>query len=74
MCKEELVRIPCIKKEAAPTDCMDLEEVDNKYQQYMQLWILYADISIELRKKTELLKESAVKGLWTLHHRHPTPS
>ena len=26
----------------------------------MQLWILYADISIELRKKTELSKESAV--------------
>ena len=25
MCKEELIRIPCIKKEAAPADCMDLE-------------------------------------------------
>ena len=25
MCEEELIRIPCIKKEAAPTDCMDLE-------------------------------------------------
>ena len=62
MCEEELVRIPCIKKEAAPTDCMDLEEVENKYRQYMQLWILYADISIELRKKTELSKESAVNA------------
>ena len=28
----------------------------------MQLWILYADISIELRKKTELSKESAVNA------------
>ena len=33
MCEEELVRIPCIKKEAAPADCMDLEEVENKYRQ-----------------------------------------
>ena len=62
MCEEELVRIPCIKKEAGPTDCMDLEEVENKYRQYMQLWILYADILIELRKKTELTKESAVNA------------
>ena len=28
----------------------------------MQLWILYADISIELRKKAELSKESAVNA------------
>ena len=31
MCKQELIRIPCIKKEAQPADCMDLEEVENKY-------------------------------------------
>ena len=62
MCVEELVRIPQIKKEAAPTDCLDLEEVENKYQQYVQLWILYAEISIELRKKSELSKESAVNA------------
>ena len=62
MCVEELERIPRIKKEAAPADCMDLEEVENKYRQYMQLWILYADISIELRKKSELSKKSAVNA------------
>ena len=62
MCVEELERIPQIRKEAAPADCMDLEEVENKYQQYMQLWILYAEISIELRKKSELSKESAVNA------------
>ena len=39
---------------------MDLEEVENKYRQYVQLWILYAEISIELREKSELSKESAV--------------
>ena len=31
MSVEELERIPHIKKEAAPADCMDLEEVENKY-------------------------------------------
>ena len=41
---------------------MDLEEVENKYRQYMQLWIMYAEISIELRKKSELSKESAVNA------------
>ena len=60
MCIEELERIPRIKKLAAPTDCMDMEEIENKYRQYIQLWILYAEISIELKKKTELSKESVV--------------
>ena len=41
---------------------MDLVEVENKYQQYMQLWILYTEISIALRKKSELSKESAVNA------------
>ena len=62
MCVEELERIPQIKKDAAPADCMDLLEVENKYRQYIQLWILYTEISIELRKKTELSKESAVNA------------
>ena len=62
MCVEELERIPGIKKQVAPADCMDLEEVENKYRQYMQLWILDAEISIELRKKSELSKESAVNA------------
>ena len=53
---------PQNQKEAAPADCMDLEEVENKYRQYMQLWMLYAEISIELRKKSELSKESAVNA------------
>ena len=39
---------------------MDWEEIENKYQQYLQLWILYAEILIELKKETELSKESAV--------------
>ena len=39
---------------------MDMEEIENKYRQYIQLWILYAEISIELKKKSELSKESVV--------------
>ena len=41
---------------------MDLEEIENKYQQYLQVWILYVEISIELKKKSELSKESAVNA------------
>ena len=62
MCIEELERILQIKKIAAPADCMDLEELENKYRQYLQLWILYTEISIELKKKSELSNESAVNA------------
>ena len=41
---------------------MDMEEIENKYRQYIQLWILYAEISIELKKKSELSKESVVNA------------
>ena len=57
---EELERIPLIKKIAAPTDCMDLEEVEHKIHQYLQFWILYAEISVELKRKSGLSKESTV--------------
>ena len=57
---EELERIPLIKKIAAPADIMDLEEVECKICQYLQLWKLYAEISVELKRKSELSWESAV--------------
>ena len=57
---EELERIPLIKKIAAPADIMDLEEVECKIRQYLQLWKLYAEISVELKRKSELSWESAV--------------
>ena len=60
LCMEELERIPLIKKIAAPTDCMDLEEVEHKIHQYLQFWILYAEISVELKRKSGLSKESTV--------------
>ena len=60
LCMEELERIPLIKKIAAAADTMDLEEVKHKICQYLQLWILYAEISVELKRKSKLSKESAV--------------
>ena len=39
---------------------MDREEAESKILQYSQLWQLYAEISVELKKKSELSQESAV--------------
>ena len=61
MAQEEMLeRIPNIKKLAGPADTMSLEETEHKIYQFCQLWQLYADISMELRKKSELSQESAV--------------
>ena len=38
----------------------DREEAESKILQYSQLWQLYAEISVELKKKSELSQESAV--------------
>ena len=58
--KEKLKRIPMIKKIAGPVDVMDKEEAESKILQYGQLWQLYAEISVELKKKSELSPESTV--------------
>ena len=49
-----------IRKIAGPADVMDREEAESKILQYSQLWQLYAEISVELKKKSELSQESAV--------------
>ena len=41
-------------------DIMDLEEVKYRIHQYCQLWKLYAEISVELKRKSKLSRESAV--------------
>ena len=56
----KLERIPLIKKIAVPADIMDLEEIEGKTRQYLQLWKLYAEISVELKRRSELSQESAV--------------
>ena len=58
--EEALERIPNIKKLAGPADTMSLEETEHKIQQFCQLWQMYADNSVELKKKSELSQESTV--------------
>ena len=58
--EESLERIPNIKKLAGPADTMSLEETEQKICQFCHLWQLYADTSVELKKKSELSQDSAV--------------
>ena len=58
--EEKLERIPLVKKVAAPADIIDLEEVEHKIHQYCQMWKLYAETSVELKRKSTLSQESAV--------------
>ena len=58
--EEALERIPNIKKLAGPADMMSLEETEQKIHQFCHLWQLYADISVELKKKSELSQDSTV--------------
>ena len=46
---------PSIKKLVGPA-----EEAEYKVHQYCYLWTMYADSSVELKKKSELSQESAV--------------
>ena len=55
-----LERIPSIKKLVGPADVMPREEAEYKVRQYCHLWTMYADSSVELKKKSELSQESAV--------------
>ena len=58
--EEKLERIPRVKKIAGPADVMDQEKAESKIHQYCQLWQLYAENSVELKRKSELSQESAV--------------
>ena len=60
MQEERLKRIPSVKKLVGPADVMLIEEAEYKVRQYCHLWTMYADSSVELKKKSELSQESAV--------------
>ena len=60
MQEERLERIPSIKKLVGPADVMPSKEAEYKVCQYCHLWTMYADSSVELKKKSELSQESAV--------------
>ena len=54
---DELKRILLIRKRAPTADIMDVEETEEKLQQYCQLWELYAKASCELTKRSKILQE-----------------
>ena len=58
--EEKLERIPRVKRIAGPADVMDRKEADHKIHQFCQLWIMYAENTVELKRKSELSQESAV--------------
>ena len=58
--EERLERIPSVKKLVGPADVMPREEAKYKVCQYCHLWTMYADSSVELKKKSELSQESEV--------------
>ena len=60
MQEERLERIPSVKKLVGPADVMPREVAEYKVCQYCHLWMMYADSSVELKKKSELSQESAV--------------
>ena len=60
MQEERLERIPSVRKLAGPADVMPREEAEYKVCQYSHLWTMYADSSVELKRKSELSQESAV--------------
>ena len=55
-----------VKKIAGPADVMDRGEAEYKICQFCQLWILYADNSVELKRKSELSHENAVAA-WKVY-------
>ena len=60
MQEERLERIPSVQKLVRPADVMLIEEAEYKLRQYCHLWTMYADSSVELKKKSELSQESVV--------------
>ena len=60
MHEEKLKGIPRVKKIAGPADVMDREEAEYKIRQYCQLWTMYVENSVELKRKAELSQESTV--------------
>ena len=57
---EELERTQLIRKIAAQVDIMELEEIKEKICQHCKLWKLYAETSVELKRKSKLSWQDAV--------------
>ena len=63
---EELKRISLVRKMAVAADIMDLQEIEEKVDQYCKLWELYTDASLELARKSKSSPTEASKGLQDL--------
>ena len=64
--EEKLERIPRVKSIAGPADIMDRKEADHKIQQFCQLWIMYVENTVELKRKSKLPQESMVTA-WQVY-------
>ena len=51
-----------MKKKAPTAETMDLEEIEEKMKQYCQLWVLYAQASCKLTRRSKISQEEAVKA------------
>ena len=59
---EELKRISLVRKMAVAADIMDLQEIEEKVDQYCELWELYTDASLELARKSKSSPTEAAKA------------
>ena len=57
---KKLERIPLVRRVAAPAELMDWDEIRDRTGQCCKLWQLYAETSIELKRKSKLPIEKAV--------------
>ena len=58
----KLKRIPLVQKRAPTAETMDLKEIEEKVQQFCQLWVLYTQASCELVRRSKILQEEAAKA------------
>ena len=59
---DKLTRVPLIRKRAPMVEIMDLEEIEEKEQQYCQLWDLYTKASWELAKRSKISQEETANA------------
>ena len=59
---DKVTRVTLIRKRAPMADTIDLEEIEQKIQQYCQLWDLYARASCELSKRSKISQEEATNA------------
>ena len=59
---EKVERIPLIKRVAAITNAMNLEEIEDKLNQFGKLCRIYAEASCELFRRSRISEKEAAKA------------